>query len=141
MPVLVPIFTGIITLLELSNKFSDLAIGQKTLDNSLRGKSVFAKNSIINWFYSNFATTDTKQNVGNQVLGTLTGYVYRSKINSNLYYEIALGRDIGGGFDNEAIWVNFNDLEFANQAKPKQQASSQNILFLVLLGFILFSNE
>jgi hypothetical protein len=131
----VPIFTGIITLLELSDKFSSLAVGQKTLDTSLRDKTVFAKNGIIHWFYSNFATTDTRQNVGNAPLGKLTGFVYRSKLNSNLYYELALTRNIGNGFDNEAIWVNFKDLEFY-----KPGAKSSNLLWL-FLAFLVLNNK
>lgn len=134
---LVPVITTGITLLELSEKFASLALGSKTNDATLKGKTVFAKRGVIRWFQSSLALTDTVTNVGSAPLGVLTGYIYKSKVNGALYYEVQLTREIESGYDaSDTIWINFNDLEIY-----KPSAKSNNLFLLGLLGLLLLGQK
>jgi hypothetical protein len=110
----------IFTIIEVIDKYKNLVTGTKTLDISLKDKLVKAKKNYINFFFSDFAIYDSCLSVDKKPLGKLTGDLYRSKFNGELYAKVQLSRVIGTIegvlYDNEGIWVKMSDLDFATNS-------------------------
>lgn len=135
---LVPIITGGLSLLDIAERLSNLASGSKVLDKNLTAKQVFAPTGFINWFQSSFATSDTKTAVGTGVFGVLTGYIYKSRFNGSIYYEVQLNKQIEPDYDSsDVIFVKFSDIQIINT----KTAGNNYLIWLLLLGFFLLNDS
>lgn len=141
---LVPIIR-VISTLEILEKWRTLLSNTAAIDYTIKDKTVKAKNGDLNFFYSNFAVYDSCLNAGSQPIGKLTGDVFRSKYNGELYAKVQLTRTIGTVqgtvYDNELIWVQMKDLEFVTQTQAQSSSKSSLLILAVLAGLLLFGKD